>query len=374
MKKRCICHITTVHMVTDTRILWRECASAAMKYHVVLIAPHDRQEQMAGVTIKPLRRYRRRPIRMTWGALRAFIAAWRTPADIYHFHDPELLPWMALLSILRRKPVIYDVHEHVERFFFSKEYLRPFAAHLAQRVYGCLERLSFSRFAAIVAACPPVEKELTAKYPANRTIITVNNFPRTDKWDAVKRQFNSDSRDIIYVGRVCKERTLHNLVHAMSFVDGRLHLVGDYEDESYRQILRQTPGWEKVIEHGYLDRERVRKLMADCQTGVNVLPPTQNNLQSYPNKLFEYMAAGLPIVASNFPLWRQLIADNDCGVMVDPLSPESIAAGITRIFDDPQSARRMSEKGRKLALETYNWSREEAKLLALYARLLGDTS
>ena len=81
------------------------------------------------------------------------------------------------------------------------------------------------------------------------------------------------------------------------------------------------------------------------------------------------MAAGLPIIASNFPLWRRLIQDAGCGIVVDPLDPNAISEGIEWMFNHPDEAEKMSHRGRQAAISCYSWETEGQKLVAIYERL-----
>lgn len=128
-------------------------------------------------------------------------------------------------------------------------------------------------------------------------------------------------------------------------------------------------GWARVDELGFLTRAEIRMIFGRSMAGLVTLHPTPACLGSFPVKKFEYMAAGLPVIASNFPLWRE-IEGNECGVCVDPFDPVAIAAAIDRLVDDSDLARRMGENGRRAVHERYNWGVEEKKLLALYGKLL----
>ena len=122
---------------------------------------------------------------------------------------------------------------------------------------------------------------------------------------------------------------------------------------------------------GFLDREGVRELMSSSIAGLVTLHPMDNYLDSLPIKMFEYMAAGLPVIASNFPLWREIIEKNHCGLCVDPISPQSIARAIDWVLTNPEEAEKMGKNGQKAVLEKFNWKNEEQKLLVVYRRLFG---
>ena len=131
-------------------------------------------------------------------------------------------------------------------------------------------------------------------------------------------------------------------------------------------------GWSKVRFHGWSSRTEVANILGDVRAGLVVLHPLKNYIDSFPTKMFEYMAIGLPVIASDFPLWRRIISDVNCGLFVDPQNPEAIAKAMQWILDHPQEAEDMGRRGRKAVEEVYNWKSESVKLANLYESLLGD--
>ena len=97
--------------------------------------------------------------------------------------------------------------------------------------------------------------------------------------------------------------------------------------------------------------------------------PAPNNIEAQPNKLFEYMAAGIPVVASDFALWRAIVDDTGCGLLADPCDPNAIATAVAYLLSHDREAEAMGRRGREAVARRYNWSAEEPKLLHLYADL-----
>jgi glycosyltransferase involved in cell wall biosynthesis len=114
----------------------------------------------------------------------------------------------------------------------------------------------------------------------------------------------------------------------------------------------------------------MKSVLGRSLAGIVTFLPEPNHVTAQPNKMFEYMSAGLPVIASNFPLWREIIETNECGICVDPLDPKAIADAIDWLVENPTPARTMGENGSKAVMERYNWSVEEEKLLALYDKLI----
>jgi len=130
------------------------------------------------------------------------------------------------------------------------------------------------------------------------------------------------------------------------------------------------PGWQNVETLGYLDRNAVKSTLSRSMRGLVLFHPEPNHVNAQPNKMFEYMSAGIPVIASNFPLWKEIVEGTECGICVDPLNPKEIADAIRWIIEHPVEASRMGENGRKAVEERYNWGIEEKKLLELYNKIL----
>ena len=121
--------------------------------------------------------------------------------------------------------------------------------------------------------------------------------------------------------------------------------------------------------HGHVDRAQLKSLMHKSQVGILNFLPEPNHIEAQPNKLFEYMSAGLPVIGSNFPLWREIIETNDCGVAIDPLDTKELKVAIDDLIRDPNEASRKGLNGMLAVKATYNWQNEVEKLRLLYSNL-----
>jgi glycosyltransferase involved in cell wall biosynthesis len=179
---------------------------------------------------------------------------------------------------------------------------------------------------------------------------------------------------VAYVGGLTVERGAVEMVEAIAkvtrFPDARLVLAGDISPKPLVETLTGAPGWQRVDYRGHLDRAGVRSLLAQARAGLVLLHPLQSYVESQPIKLFEYMAAGLPVIAADFPRFREIIEGNSCGICVPPRDTAAIAKAIEWILEHPEPARAMGRKGRELVQRLYNWEHEAETLLRLYDRLL----
>jgi glycosyltransferase involved in cell wall biosynthesis len=360
-----IVHLTSVHSPWDVRIFGKECRSLAHAgYDVTLIAPHDRDELVDGVRIRSVPRSASRAGRMLATTVRVLKAALSENADVYHFHDPELIPAGIWLKA-RGKRVIYDVHEDVPRQTFGRHWLPRGMRRPVAWMISVVEAVGGQVFDGIVAATPTI----AARFPAKKT-ITLYNYPIVDSLPADPTPLADRERCIAYVGAISRDRGMLNMLEALAKVDGRLLLGGTFSPPSLLDEARRMPAWDRVNYRGTLDRTGVATLLGESRLGIVTLLPTPSYVPSLPVKLFEYMLAGLPVVASDFPLWREIVDDAECGLLVDPYDTDAIARACQWLLDHPREAQVMGRNGRSAALAKRNWQSEKEKLVGFYRGLL----
>jgi glycosyltransferase involved in cell wall biosynthesis len=120
---------------------------------------------------------------------------------------------------------------------------------------------------------------------------------------------------------------------------------------------------------GQLGRADVASELQKAYAGLVILHPEPNYVTSQPVKLFEYMCAGIPVIASDFPVCREIIAGARCGILVNPLDPTEIAEAMEFLLTHPEEAQEMGRRGFQAILERYNWANEEKALLQFYTDL-----
>jgi glycosyltransferase involved in cell wall biosynthesis len=288
-------------------------------------------------------------------------------AEVYQLHDPELIP--AGLQLKRRgKRVVFDSHEDIPAQLLAKPYLGPLARRALSSAFAAYQRYAFRRFDGLIAATPYIRTRLER---IHSNTVDVNNYPVLEEF-GVTPDWDRKRMEVCYVGSISAIRGIRELVRACELLQtpARLSLVGRFAEPALERELADHPGWQRVDAHGHLDRAGVQGAMGRAMAGLVTLHPVVNYLDALPVKMFEYMAAGLPVIASRFPLWQDIVEGNGCGLCVDPEDPLAIAAAIDHLCRHPHIARRMGENGRRAVHTRYHWGSEADKLGAFYERLL----
>ncbi|KRI01752.1 glycosyltransferase family 4 protein [Curvibacter sp. PAE-UM] len=364
-----VVHLTSAHPRDDIRIFLKECRSLARHGHEVTLVVADGlgDEVREGVAILDAGSSRGRLSRMFKTTQRVYRKAVELDADVYHLHDPELLPTGLRLK-RRGKKVVFDAHEDVPQQLLGKHYLHPVMRRILSWGFARFERHACARFDGVVTATPHIRDKFTKIHPRS---VDVNNFPMLGELESAV-PWQDKANEVCYIGSIAQIRGIKELVRAMEATHPsvRLNLVGGFAEAQVEAEVRTYPGWGKVHALGVQDRRGVREVLGRSMAGVVTLHPIINYLDALPIKMFEYMSAGIPVIASNFPLWQQILESADCGVCVDPLDPLAIAKAIDEVVADPGRAEQMGQNGRRLIESKFNWSNEEAKLIEFYGLLL----
>jgi glycosyltransferase involved in cell wall biosynthesis len=369
------CIVTSVHSPFNTRIYYTQAKSLAKAgYDVTLIAQHDRDEVADGIKIIALPKPRNRLRRMLGTTWQAFNRARKQKADVYHFHDPELLPVGVLLKLFTKGKVIYDVHEYVRGNITTKPWLPKAVRRPLSLIYWLTEQLSLPFLDEIIIA----EDSYIENYRKRKNVLAIRNYPILSLNKETTRAKNSRPT-IVYVGGISETRGVFELIESVRLLQPRyenimLTLVGPTYPNSLEaeidKLVVELGLQDNVRLFGKVQHEEIYDILSKCHIGTAILHPTPNYIESLPTKLFEYMTAGLPVIVSNFPLWERIVEGNNCGLTVNPLNPAEIAEATEYLIEHPDEARKMGQNGRKAALEKYNWETESQKLINLYENIL----
>lgn len=362
-----ICHITTVHPRYDIRIFHKECSSLAKHYDVSLIVADGlSDEEINGVNIVDIGlRQSSRLKRARIDSKKALKKALELNCELYHFHDPELSRIGVKLK-KKGKKVIYDTHEDLPRQIYGKPYLKDFIKPFLARFIEWQENKAAKKFDYICSATPFIRNRFKE---INKNTIDINNFPIINELN-LEVSWENKKNKVSYAGGISEIRGIKELVKAIEISKYKLNLAGSFSSDNLKNDVEKIKGWEKIEFHGLLSREDMAKMLSESKAGIVTFLESPNHVNAQPNKIFEYMSAGLPVIASNFKLWKEIVEGSECGICVNPESPKQISEAIAKIIENDEIAKQMGEKGVKAVKEKYNWANEEKKLIEIYSKVL----
>lgn len=388
-----VAHLSSHHTAIDNRIFYRECRTlAAAGYDVAFVVGAAEDTVRDGVRVLAVKSAAGRLERVTLTAWRVVRRALAFDASIYHFHDPELIPWGFALRLMG-KQVVYDVHEDFAQAAGVRGWipgpLRPVVAGL----YKAMARLAARAFSIVIA-----ERYYARSFPGATMVLNYPHAERSAALRAVPRDAAPMERvKLVYVGNVTPSRGALVQADLANRIPGCLiQFTGLMTAQVADQIravsgdatigLRAADGtiaWERrstrpeaevstiVLEGvGYYVSDRMVGVLSEPWTAaLAVFPRSEHYYEKELTKFFEYMAAGLPILSSDFPTWRALIEPDRCGLVVDPADPDAIVAAVMTLHQDRQRAVEMGERGRRVSQERYSWQAQARNLLDLYGRI-----
>ena len=369
-----VAHVSTVHRSDDPRILRKECQTLAEAgYSVTFVGQGQPPIDLGDVAFLSIGEVEHRLARIVVMPWRVARAVRRIRPDLVHLHDPELLVVGALLRVFGVR-VVYDAHEDLPSQVAYKSYLprwtRPLIAQAARLGIVIAGRMVNG----VVAATPTIAR----RFPADHTVV-VQNFPlRREFADIEPMRYAERPMTVAYVGRVTEAvggLVMVDAVRRLRHRPGLRVIIAGPMDAAVTGVVASGSGTsdagEPAIEApGWLDRAEVVDLLGTARVGLVVFQPVENYIDAQPTKLFEYLASGVPVVASDFPVWRDIVGTVDAGLLVDPTDPAAVSAAIDSLLDDPARAEAMGQRGRAAVLERYMWDEQGTRLVALYQRLM----
>lgn len=364
-----VCHISTVHYETDSRILVKECQTLSKAgFDVSLIINGDKDKINYGTKIIALDNSNQSRLYRVFKKKKiAFKKAIEVDADIYHFHDPELIS-LGLKLKKRGKKVIYDVHEDMPKQILNKTYLGPlFVRKIVSNAFNFYEKHYSKKFDAVVS----VIDEITNQFE-NKNAVSIKNYAIKDMFEEavpVKREDNGKIV-LIYVGSITVIRGIKEIIKATELLEGKaeLWILGPYETEGLKAECEAMEGYKYCKYFGSMPLKDVYDYTKAADIGLCTLHPTENYKESIPIKVLEYMASGKPLILSDFPYWKNLFGE--IGEYVDPLNPEDIKKAVLKYYDDRELMKSIGKDNKESFINNFSWDAEGKKLVELYKKLL----
>lgn len=370
-----ICHVTSMHDWDDDRIYQRACRRLSLMGHDVTLVATGRtgepEDGVALVRLKARTGLRRRVLT----SLEAFRKALGVQADILHFHDPDLLPFLTVARLLGRR-VVYDVHENYLARFYGIHPARGLR-WLVGRGFCLFETTCVRLFDGVVTVTPSMGEKFRGK--AQR-LVDVSNVPDLGRLEGLDPSTEKFPRPTVYTtGYHSEARHCRQTVEALPSIARRVPEVevmfaGRFVPEGYEKVLRRVADDLGVSEHLRMEPLLAWRNSFDrtarAHVGCVFLEPNPNYSVTHPNRLFEYMVCGVPVIAEDFPEMRRVVEDAKCGLLVDSCQPEAIVEAAVYLLTHTREAREMGLRGRRAVLERFNYEAEARKLEELYRSIL----
>lgn len=364
MKAIKVCHFTSVHPWNDIRIFEKECVSLAESgFETHLVAANANEGVHKGVQVHTVDFVAKSRLdRMRNLARLVYEKALSIDADIYHFHDPELLPYGLKLQ-KKGKKVVYDAHEDVPAEIRHKNWIKPSALRSILSIgYNRYEKNITKKLSGLIS----VVEHITDKFE-NKHKLTLKNYPdlsHFSKLQAVDRE-----NSVIYSGGLMRKRGIKEMIQAVGHTKSQVRFIiyGKWESPEYERECKNEPAWKLVDYRGFVPVEETYKTMTQAKIGLTLLLPVSQNPYSLPLKSFEYMSAGLVCIMSNFPFWEEQFGNS--AIYCDPYNIESVAAEIDKLLTDDAQWKSLANKGKELVDKKYNWQAEKEKLVTFYHQI-----
>lgn len=368
IQQKKVCHLSSVHLSSDPRIFDKECVTLAQNgYQVTLIAkgPTDERKGVTRISFPNMHRLRR----IIFSNYKMLDLAKEVDAEIYHLHDPELLPLVAKLKKLGKK-VIFDSHENVSEQILHKEYLPKKLRRIISVFYRHYERVCLRNVDMVIIVTPSQYKNFEG---ISQNIKMVTNYPTKGEDDSNFSEMPISAKrcQVCFAGSISSQWN-HNLIldAVYGLSDITYAIAGPIHNKDLFKLLNSSS--EKIKYFGFLDREQLKKLYSESICGMALLSyNTQVGREGTlgNTKLFEYMKFGLPVICSDLNLWKEIVSQNECGLTINPNNIIEIRKAIKFLVNNPEEAVEMGRNGYKAFLNTYNWDTQAPQLLEIYSSI-----
>ena len=378
-KKFKVCHLASKHKMNDMRIFEKECKSLAKAgFDVTLIGFGDvaKTEVIDGVRCISLFY----PIKNNLELLRkrnkmSLETALEVDADIYHLHEPELLP-VGMKLKRKGKIVIFDSHEYYgwqlrDNIHKIKVIKTPaFLMKVFGNLYMRYEKHVCMKIDGVVQVCTMNGVDYF-DHRCQKTLF-IRNLPSLSDYTRKTPIDYSQGPAVAMIGGITKERGITQLVEAAHHAKAKLLLAGAFSPKTYETELKELPAYACVDYKGFLDKKGMVALLEEANIGASTLLNVgqYDKIDTLPTKVYDYMSMQLPVVISNTDFAQTMNDKYHFAICVDPTNSEDIANAIQWLYEHPEQAYEMGNNGRKAIEEEFNWEKESEKLIDFYMNLL----
>ncbi len=344
----------------------------AKKYEVYLVAPNTESRIVDGVHVVgvPMPRINERLKRM-FNLHSLLKPLYEIDAEVYHFHDPELIS-LGLKLKKKGKKIVFDSHEDVPMQFLNKGFIPKPLRKTASKIYAWHEARVLKHYSAVVTVTVHIVDRLKR---INPNTYQITNYPVLQNRPIIKRVWD---RTVCFAGLMSPHWELDKIIEVLPQVGAKMKMAGLYATEDYLKELKSLDGWNFVDFQGTLTHDKVIELYKNSSIGLAIESYNDPNVgfrvgSLGVTKIPDYMASGLPIIVSDSLVWGDIVRKHQCGVVVsNPEDKEEIARGILSILDNPKEAQRMSDNALKATQEVFNWGTQELVLFEMYKNILGE--
>lgn len=378
-KKTKIAVCSSAHPYDDARIFHRQAHSLARHFDVTIFAcaPFSDKTTEENIRIQGLPEWQKKSSRIK-NLFLLMKKVLRSDADVFIFHDTVGMLLIPLVKLIKRKKIIYDIHENFHGFIQEKTWIPRPLRWLAAKGYMLAESVALWFTDMVWFAV----QDIGDHYGHINRIpkLLVGNYPPLKQFNAVEKETVSPKNRFFFVGSIDADRSILQIIagfdaFAKKEKSYQLLIGGVYYSEEFRNAVANavdnSAAASRIILMDKIPYPEVPKYIAESKAGLAIYQPTYNFLRSMPNKLFEYLGMGIPVITSNFPNFQFVNSDTQCGVCVDPNDVNAIAEAMHFLAEDDRRRQQMGDNGKTLVEKKFNWEIAEKEIIQAIYKLVG---